>query len=278
MVAKSAIGEPEVGRYRLHGKRAIRPIAIDDDGTKTYMAFAPDRPLPAIFAIDALGREPLVKARGGSSWRYRRPGIGIIRRLRFLNRGRSHLHGHRSRPFGKNIIAFVLRYGAPNSGSNARCPEQDETAHHHHEPASHVDATGEHQHAGDGDGHDRDGRSDRAKECTLQPGDSRHQRARTRWIGTGQLIVQQHGARLTRSLRTGPSIFGYLSSRASTYLDRQFDPDPVDRVEHRDHHPTGCPTPEDPPRTLYRIVEVEPAADAAWLVSASGQASPGSAG
>ncbi|WP_332789788.1 TrbG/VirB9 family P-type conjugative transfer protein [Sphingomonas sp. GB1N7] len=59
-LAKPVIGEPEVGRYRLHGMRAIRPIAIDDDGAKTYIAFAPDRPLPAIFAIDALGRETLV--------------------------------------------------------------------------------------------------------------------------------------------------------------------------------------------------------------------------
>lgn len=59
-LTKAATAAETVGRYRLRGTHAIRPIAIDDDGAKTYIAFAPDRPLPAIFAIDALGRETLV--------------------------------------------------------------------------------------------------------------------------------------------------------------------------------------------------------------------------
>lgn len=48
------------GRYKVRGARAIRPTAIDDDGEKTYIVWPPERPLPAIFAIDEKGREMLV--------------------------------------------------------------------------------------------------------------------------------------------------------------------------------------------------------------------------
>ena len=51
---------PQPGRYKLGGSRAIRPTEIDDDGEKTYIVWPPDRPLPAIFAIDEKGREMLV--------------------------------------------------------------------------------------------------------------------------------------------------------------------------------------------------------------------------
>lgn len=48
------------GRYKVTGTRAIRPTAIDDDGEKTYIVWPPEKPLPAIFAIDEKGREMLV--------------------------------------------------------------------------------------------------------------------------------------------------------------------------------------------------------------------------
>lgn len=48
------------GRYKVSGSRAIRPTAIDDDGEKTYIVWPRERPLPAIFAIDAKGQEMLV--------------------------------------------------------------------------------------------------------------------------------------------------------------------------------------------------------------------------
>ncbi|MDH7973006.1 TrbG/VirB9 family P-type conjugative transfer protein [Sphingomonas sp. AR_OL41] len=51
---------PTPGRYKLNGDKALRPSAIDDDGVHTYLAWAPDQTLPAIFAIDSEGRESLV--------------------------------------------------------------------------------------------------------------------------------------------------------------------------------------------------------------------------
>jgi type IV secretion system protein VirB9 len=48
------------GRYQLSGDRSVRPAAIDDDGTKTYMTWGADQTLPAVFAIDAQGKEMLV--------------------------------------------------------------------------------------------------------------------------------------------------------------------------------------------------------------------------
>ncbi len=48
------------GRYKLSGSRAIRPTEIDDDGLKTYIVWPPEKPLPAIFAVDEKGHEMLV--------------------------------------------------------------------------------------------------------------------------------------------------------------------------------------------------------------------------
>ncbi|MES1971179.1 MAG: TrbG/VirB9 family P-type conjugative transfer protein [Pseudomonadota bacterium] len=48
------------GRYKLSGSRAIRPTEIDDDGLKTYIVWPPEKPLPAVFAIDEKGHEMLV--------------------------------------------------------------------------------------------------------------------------------------------------------------------------------------------------------------------------
>jgi type IV secretion system protein VirB9 len=52
--------EPQRGRYRLSGDRSIRPSGIDDDGAKTYIEWASDSALPAVYSVDAKGKESLV--------------------------------------------------------------------------------------------------------------------------------------------------------------------------------------------------------------------------
>lgn len=47
------------GRYRLSGDRAIRPAAISDDGTHTAMQWPANVALPAVYTLDAEGRETL---------------------------------------------------------------------------------------------------------------------------------------------------------------------------------------------------------------------------
>lgn len=47
-------------RYRFDGVRALRPTAMSDDGSKTYVAWGRDQSLPAIFGVDELGKEVLV--------------------------------------------------------------------------------------------------------------------------------------------------------------------------------------------------------------------------
>ena len=60
----SAAAEEEIvtveGRYRLSGARALRPTRISDDGRHTYIEWPRDRELPAVYAVDAAGREGLV--------------------------------------------------------------------------------------------------------------------------------------------------------------------------------------------------------------------------
>lgn len=60
--AAASVVPPDVAtavRYRLSGDRALRPVAMEDDGAKTYLEFGPDQPLPAIFMIDGDGKETL---------------------------------------------------------------------------------------------------------------------------------------------------------------------------------------------------------------------------
>lgn len=52
--------QPEPGRYRLSGSRALRPSAITDDGVRTAIAWGPRQTLPAVFAINDRGEESLV--------------------------------------------------------------------------------------------------------------------------------------------------------------------------------------------------------------------------
>ena len=46
--------------YRLSGDRRLRPSAIGDDGTRTYIEWPREAPIPAVFAVDDKGRESLV--------------------------------------------------------------------------------------------------------------------------------------------------------------------------------------------------------------------------
>lgn len=46
--------------YRLRGDRVVRPRAISDDGNQTYIVFAKDQGLPAVFAIGPTGKEQVV--------------------------------------------------------------------------------------------------------------------------------------------------------------------------------------------------------------------------
>lgn len=54
-VASSAVA----GHYRLSGDRRLWPDGIHDDGNRTFIDWAPETPLPAVYVIDPLGRELL---------------------------------------------------------------------------------------------------------------------------------------------------------------------------------------------------------------------------
>ena len=49
-----------VGVYRLSGARELRPQEIGDDGIHTYLHWAPEQELPAVFALNARGEEEMV--------------------------------------------------------------------------------------------------------------------------------------------------------------------------------------------------------------------------
>lgn len=57
--------EPEaqlsIGRYRMSGARNARPVAISDDGIRTYIEWSDDQAIPAVFAIDSAGHERLIE-------------------------------------------------------------------------------------------------------------------------------------------------------------------------------------------------------------------------
>ncbi|MGX1747966.1 MULTISPECIES: TrbG/VirB9 family P-type conjugative transfer protein [unclassified Brevundimonas] len=52
--------QPDIGRYRLSGARALRPASISDDGLRTYIEWRPRQTLPVVFAIDERGDEILL--------------------------------------------------------------------------------------------------------------------------------------------------------------------------------------------------------------------------
>jgi len=57
---ETAAADAPRGRYRLTGDAAIRPSGIDDDGAKTYIEWPAAATLPAVYSVDAKGREALV--------------------------------------------------------------------------------------------------------------------------------------------------------------------------------------------------------------------------
>lgn len=59
------------GLYQTRGARALRPERISDDGNKTYIQWAPDVALPAVFFLDSDGRETLANG-------YMRNGIFVL--------------------------------------------------------------------------------------------------------------------------------------------------------------------------------------------------------
>lgn len=63
-----------LARYRLKGHKGLRPTSLRDDGEKTYIEWAPDQPLPAVFSINALGEEETVDG-------YMRGGVMVIDRV-----------------------------------------------------------------------------------------------------------------------------------------------------------------------------------------------------
>ena len=48
-----------LSKYRISGDRALRPISVSDDGERTYISWAKGGPIPAVYALDQLGREIL---------------------------------------------------------------------------------------------------------------------------------------------------------------------------------------------------------------------------
>jgi type IV secretion system protein VirB9 len=57
--APSAQAEALTG-YKLRGTKALRPQSIVDDGERTFIQWAPNQPIPAVFAMDPLGHEAMV--------------------------------------------------------------------------------------------------------------------------------------------------------------------------------------------------------------------------
>jgi type IV secretion system protein VirB9 len=59
-----ASGNPDIDTlaytYRLKGDRNIRPLTVADDGERTYVEWAKDQPLSAVFGIGATGEEEVV--------------------------------------------------------------------------------------------------------------------------------------------------------------------------------------------------------------------------
>jgi type IV secretion system protein VirB9 len=58
--AATAAAPAPRGRYRVSGDRAIRPSGIDDDGARTFIEWPEDGALPAVYSVDAKGKEALV--------------------------------------------------------------------------------------------------------------------------------------------------------------------------------------------------------------------------
>ena len=51
---------PDTGQYRLSGDQVLRPAAISDDGSKTYIRWHAAQAMPAVFGIGPSGDEEMV--------------------------------------------------------------------------------------------------------------------------------------------------------------------------------------------------------------------------
>lgn len=51
---------PNTPSWKLSGKKELWPSSIRDDGAKTYIEWPADQAIPAVFALDRLGREEMV--------------------------------------------------------------------------------------------------------------------------------------------------------------------------------------------------------------------------
>ncbi len=65
--AIAALPEQTIGMYTLHGDKTLWPDRISDDGVHVYIEWPPAYDLPAIYVVDAQGREALSNGmmRGG---------------------------------------------------------------------------------------------------------------------------------------------------------------------------------------------------------------------
>ena len=75
----AAIASPELpgeasNSYAIKGTASLRPARVGDDGARTYILWAPDQALPAVFALSAQGEEETVDA-------YMRGGVMVIDRV-----------------------------------------------------------------------------------------------------------------------------------------------------------------------------------------------------
>jgi len=57
----AATARPGAGRYRISGASAVRPVAMDDDGVRTYIQWRESQTLPALFAVDDQGDQVLIE-------------------------------------------------------------------------------------------------------------------------------------------------------------------------------------------------------------------------
>lgn len=49
-----------MGTYRLAGAKALRPADVSDDGARTTINWYPRQVLPAVYTVDANGKDVLV--------------------------------------------------------------------------------------------------------------------------------------------------------------------------------------------------------------------------
>ena len=75
VVPNMALPPPDAANlYAIKGEVSLRPIRVSDDGTRTYIEWAKDQALPAVFALNPVGEEETVDS-------YMRGGVMVIDRV-----------------------------------------------------------------------------------------------------------------------------------------------------------------------------------------------------